>query len=253
MKLLPGFHGFEIQNPLAQFMVKPIVELQAFGLDFSFTNASLWMLICVMVAGLTFGLGTKRRTLIPNRPQAAIEVLYGLVASMVKENIGPEGRPFFPFIFTIFMMVLLGNLMGMLPYGFTITSQFIVNATLAIFVILTVTVTGFVRHGSGFLRLFMPRGVPWALAPIIVPVELISYLARPITLTLRLTVNMIAGHIAIKVFAAFVLPAGIMLMAVPVLLTSAIIGFEIFIAVVQAYIFTLLTCFYLRDAILLDH
>jgi len=235
-------------DPLHQFVVSPLVKLELFGLDLSFTNSSLAVLVAVCLIFLLFACGLKKDGMVPNRLQAFIEMVYGLISEMITGNSGTAGLKYFPFVASIFFFVLLGNLLGMVPYMFTFTSHIIVTFTLAMIVFLFVTILGIFLHGFHFFSLFMPKGVSIFLAPILVPVEMISYLARPVSLSVRLFANMLAGHIMMKVFAGFVVMMGlfgIAPMAVNVILTAL----EIIISMLQAYIFTVLTCVYLNDAV----
>ncbi|WCL55514.1 F0F1 ATP synthase subunit A [Gimibacter soli] len=246
-------------SPLEQFQIKPIAEFSIGGIDASFTNSSAWM-VAVVVA-ITFFLvgGMRKAALVPGRWQAMVEVFYDFVAGMVKENVGREGKAYFPFIFTLFMFILGCNLAGMLPYSFTVTSHIIVNFGLAIVVFLGVTLIGFIKHGAGFLRLFAPSGVPVWLLPLLVVIEVISYCTRPISLSVRLFANMLAGHIMMKVFAGFIISmsavglAGYLGAVVPFTVNVLLTGLEILVACLQAYVFTILTCIYLNDAMHPSH
>ncbi len=235
-------------DPLHQFVVSPLVKLELCGVDLSFTNSSLAVLVAVCLVYILFACGLRKDGMVPNRLQAFIEMVYGLVSEMITGNTGTAGLKYFPFVASIFFFVLFGNLLGMVPYMFTFTSHIIVTFTLAMIVFLFVTILGIVLHGFHFFSLFMPKGVSIFLAPILVPVEMISYLARPVSLSVRLFANMLAGHIMMKVFAGFVVMMGlfgILPMAVNVILTAL----EIIISMLQAYIFTVLTCVYLNDAV----
>lgn len=236
-------------NPLAQFELKTLIPIIYDGYDLSFTNSSLLM-VCVL-AGIVlfFGLATRKLSMVPSRIQVAAEILYNMVCDMLQSNVGPEGKKFMPLIFSIFLFILICNVSGMLPYSFTVTSHVIVTFVLAMIVFLTVTIVGFIRHGSHFLSLFLPKGTPWWMAPLMIAIELLTFLARPITLSLRLTANMMAGHIMIKVIAGFVITGMFLVKPLPIPLIVVLIGFEIFIAVLQAYIFTILSCVYLNDAV----
>ncbi|WP_308909406.1 F0F1 ATP synthase subunit A [Pseudokordiimonas caeni] len=246
-------------SPLEQFQIKPIAEFSIGGIDASFTNSSAWM-VAVVVA-ITFFLvgGMRKAALVPGRWQAMVEVFYDFVAGMVKENVGREGKAYFPFIFTLFMFILGCNLAGMLPYSFTVTSHIIVNFGMAIVVFLGVTLIGFIKHGAGFLRLFAPSGVPVWLLPLLVVIEVISYCTRPISLSVRLFANMLAGHIMMKVFAGFIISmsavglAGYLGAVVPFTVNVLLTGLEILVACLQAYVFTILTCIYLNDAMHPSH
>lgn len=236
-------------NPLAQFEIKPIIELEFMGYDISFTNSSLFMLLSLIFAVGFMLYATRKKTLIPSRGQAMAETLYSLIDDMLLQNVGYGGRKFFPLIFSLFMFILFCNLFGMMPYSFTSTSHIIVTFALAILVFFIVTMVGFINHGFHFLSLFLPKGTPGWLAPLIILIELFAYLARPVSLSLRLAANMIAGHVLLKVLVGFLVAMSIYLKPLPVPLIVVIIGFEIFVAMLQAYIFTILTCVYLNDAV----
>ncbi len=236
-------------SPLSQFEVSTIIPMPPLaGYNIDFTNSALFMCLAVVFVFAFMFFGMRRRALVPGRWQCAAEMTYEMVAGIVKDTVGQEGKQYFPLIFSLFMFVLFCNLLGMVPYSFTVTSHIIVTFALALFVFLTVTLIGFVRHGLHFLHLFVPAGVPLWLAPLLIPIEIISYLARPITLSIRLAANMTAGHILLKVVAGFVSMLGLF-GVVPLLLLVGLIGFEFFIALLQAYIFTILTCVYLHDAV----
>ncbi len=236
-------------GPLEQFEIKPLVPIHIGDLDLSYTNSALMMTIAV--AGVTLFLmgGAGSRSIVPTRWQSAAEMSYEFIAGMVRDNVGSEGRQYFPFVFTLFMFILFGNLIGMIPYGFTFTSHIIVTFALAALVFVLVTIVGLVRHGAHFFSYFMPAGVPIWMAPIIVPIEVISYLSRPISLSVRLFANMMAGHTMLKVFAGFTVALGVLGGWAPLLINVALTGFEILVAVLQAYVFTILTCLYLHDAV----
>jgi F-type H+-transporting ATPase subunit a len=242
-------------DPIHQFAVKPFLPFHLFGIDIGFTNAALFMLLVVAFVCIIMLFGTAQRAIVPGRLQSAAEMSYEFVASTVKMSAGTEGMKFFPLIFTIFMFVLACNLLGLLPFAFSITSQLVVTFALAIIVILLVLAVGFSRHGLHFLQLFVPSGVTIWLLPFIVLIEVISFLIRPITLSVRLFANMLAGHITLKVMAGFVaalLGAGAatwIVAPLPFLTNVVLVGFELFVAVLQAYIFTILSCVYLNDAI----
>lgn len=236
-------------GPLEQFNITPIVPIQIGNLDLSYTNSALMMTIAVGAVTLFLVGGVGGRSLIPGRWQSAAEMSYEFVAGMVRDNIGSEGRRYFPFVFTLFMFILFGNLIGMIPYGFTFTSHIIVTFGLAALVFVLITAVGLVRHGMHFFSYFMPAGVPVWMAPIIVPIEVISYLSRPISLSVRLFANMMAGHTMLKVFAGFTVALGFLGGWAPLLINVALTGFEILVAVLQAYVFAILTCLYLHDAV----
>jgi F-type H+-transporting ATPase subunit a len=238
---------------MEQFQIKRIVDLELFGWDVSFTNASLFMVIAVALISAFLILAMSRRALVPGRIQSLAELSYEYIANMVRENLGEEGMKFFPWVFTIFMFILTLNLLGMLPHAYTVTSHIIVTFALAGMVWLVVTIIGFVRHGAGFLRLFVPSGVPWWLLPIIVPIELISYFIRPISHSVRLFANMMAGHTMLKVFAGFVIGLGALGGWAPLVFLVGFTGLEVVVAFLQALIFTVLTCIYLNDALHMHH
>ena len=231
-----------------QFEINRLAEIEIFGIDASFTNSSLFMVLGVGLITGFFALAMNGRSLVPTRMQSVAELCYEFVANMVRENVGQAGMKYFPFVFTLFTFILVMNLLGMLPYSFTVTSHIIVTFALAALVFVVVTAIGFARHGLGYLKLFVPEGVPMWLMPLIVPIELISYLIRPVSLSVRLFANMMAGHTMLKVFAGFVVSLGIFGFA-PLLFTIAFTGLEFVVAFLQAYIFTVLTCLYLNDAI----
>ncbi|OHC80974.1 MAG: F0F1 ATP synthase subunit A [Rhodospirillales bacterium RIFCSPLOWO2_01_FULL_65_14] len=214
----------------------------------SFTNSAAFMSLTVIGVSAFLVLGMRRHALVPGRWQSMAELSYVFIANLVKDTVGNEGRAFFPFIFTVFMFVLFGNLFGMVPYGFTFTSHIIVTFTMAIVVFLGVTVIALVKHKLHFFTFFMPPGVPLIMAPLLVPIEIISYLSRPVSLSVRLFANMLAGHTLLKVFAGFVVSLGLF-GAFPLLFIVALTALEIVIAFLQAFVFTILTCLYLNDAL----
>ncbi len=241
-------------NPIEQFNITPIVPMHIGGLDVSFTNSSLFMVIILGLACLVMVMGTSGNALVPSRLQSAAEMGYEFVASTVKTAAGTQGMRFFPFVFSIFIFVLFSNLVGLVPYAFTVTSQIVVTFALAILVIGIVIVYGVLKHGLHFLDLFVPSGLHPALLPFIVLIEVISFVSRPISLSVRLFANMLAGHITLKVFGAFVaslIGAGAFAVIAPLPLAMTVIlnGFELLVAVLQAYVFAILTCVYLNDAI----
>lgn len=242
-------------DPIKQFELVHLVPLKIGGADFGFTNSSLHMFIAVGVTAAFLLLSTSGRRLVPTRMQSMAELAYEFVAGTVRQTTGKEGMKFFPLVFSLFMFVLFGNLIGMIPGAFTVTSHIIVTAALAMLVITTVIVYGIMKHGTHWFALFAPSGLPKAILPVIVVIELISFISRPISLSLRLFGNMTAGHIALKVFAGFVTAmagAGVLGMlgaTLPVLMITALTALELLVAVLQAYVFTILTCIYLNDAL----
>jgi F-type H+-transporting ATPase subunit a len=242
-------------GPIEQFELKPLVPIVIGDLDFSFTNSSAYMALVAISASAFLMLAIRAGRLIPGRLQSVAELLHEFTAKMLRDNAGEEGMRFFPLVFSLFIFVLVANLVGMFPYAFTVTSHIVVTFALAMLVFATVTLYGVFRHGLGFLRLFMPSGMPMVLAPIIIPIEIVSYIARPVSHSVRLFAVMLAGHITLKVFAGFVASLGstgtlgIFAAILPMAMTVAITGLEFLMAVIQAYIFTMLTCMYLSDAL----
>jgi len=240
-------------SPLAQFEIKRLVPMEIGGLDVSFTNSSLFMVIAIAAITLFLTWSMRSRSLVPGRMQSMAELSYEFIANMIKDNVGSEGRKYFPFIFSIFMFVLFCNLLGMIPYSFTVTSHIIVTFALAALVFLVVTIVAIVRHGFKFLGFFIPSGVPAILLVLLVPIEIISYFVRPVSLSVRLFANMLAGHTLMKVFGGFVIALGIFLGWLPLAFIVALTGLEFLVAFLQAYVFAILSCLYLNDAIHLHH
>ncbi|MCS6854557.1 MAG: F0F1 ATP synthase subunit A [Elioraea sp.] len=234
-------------DALSQFALSPIVA--------GFTNSNFYMLVAAGAISALMILGMRPRAMVPGRLQSLAEVAYEFVAGMVKEQVGKEGMKYFPFVFTLFTFILFGNMLGMLPYAFTFTSHIAVTFTLALIVFILVTAVAIAIHGVGFFGYFLPKGVPVAMAPIIIPVEIISYLSRVVSLSVRLFANMVAGHVMLKVFATFVVLLGglgflgVIGAAAPLALNVALVGFEFLVAFLQAYVFAILTCIYLHDAV----
>ncbi len=239
------------EGPLHQFVIKPLVPIRIGEWDFSFTNSSLWMVIAVAVVSAVFLFGQNR--LVPHRLQSIRELAYEFVANLTRDILHDEGRPFFPFVFTLFIFILAANLLGMIPYSFTVTSHIIVTFALALVVFVLATVVGFVKNGFRYLKLFVPSGVPWYMLPILVPVEIISYFTRPFSLSVRLFANMMAGHTMLKVFGGFVVALGIIGGWAPLALMVAFTGLEFLVAFLQAYVFMVLTIIYLSDALHPEH
>ena len=235
-------------GPLEQFEIKPLAELSVAGIDISFTNPALWMVIAAVLVTGFMTLSMRRGALVPGRWQGAAEVMYEFVANMLKDNVGTAGRKYFPFVFTLFMFVLFGNLLGMIPHSFTFTSHIAVTFTMALVIFIGVTIIGFVRHGTHYFRMFFPEGAPIATAFILIPIEVISYFSRPFSLAIRLFANMTVGHIMLKVIGGFVGLIGIF-GVLPFALLTGITVLEFGIAALQAYVYTILTCIYLHDAI----
>jgi F-type H+-transporting ATPase subunit a len=244
-------------DPMHQFEIYPLVPIDIGGIDASFTNSSLWMLISAAVVVLLLLAAPSK--LVPTRLQSVGEVAYEFISNMMRDILGESGRPFFPFVFTLFMFILAANMLGMVPYSFTVTSHIIVTFALAAVVFVGATIVGFVKNGPGYLRLFAPSGVPVLLLPLLVVIEVISYFTRPISLSVRLFANMMAGHTMLKVFAGFVVMFGLAgaawmpLGLAPFLLMIGLTGLEVLIAFLQAYVFAVLTCIYLNDALNMHH
>ncbi len=242
-------------DPIHQFQIAKWIPIEIGNLDLSFTNASAFMVATVAAGGAFLFLTTSSRGLVPSRLQSVSEMAYEFVASMLRDAAGSQGMKFFPFVFSLFMFILVANLFGMFPYFFTVTSHIIVTFALALLVIGTVIVYGFMKHGFGFLKLFVPEGVPGLLVPLVVMIEIISFLSRPISLSVRLFANMLAGHITLKVFAGFVVSmsaigfTGVVGSILPLAMTVALTGLEFLVAFLQAYVFAVLTCMYLNDAL----
>ena len=241
-------------NPMHQFEVYRIgPEIKINQIDISFTNASLFMIVSSIAILLVFNLGSSKKNIIPNKIQLIAELSYSFISKMISDTAGTKGKPYFNLIFSLFMFVLFCNMLGMLPYSFTVTSHIIVTFVLAAFIFIGVTIIGFIKHGLGYLKLFVPSGVPIILLPLIVVIEVISYLSRPVSLSVRLFANMMAGHTMMKVFGGFVISLGIVGGWLPLGFSVALTGLEILVAFLQAYVFAILTCIYLNDALNLHH
>ena len=235
-------------KPLHQFEIHRLVPIHIGGIDVSYTNSALLMTIVVVLVTALLVLGTRKRALVPGRWQSLAEMSYEFVADMIDTNVGHGGREFLPFVFTLFMFILFANFLGMIPYSYTVTSQIVVTFALAAVVFIGVTIIGIVRHGFGFLRLFVPRGVPPVLLLLLVPIELLSYFIRPFTLAIRLFANMLAGHTMLAIFAGFAASIGL-LGILPMGIDILLVALEVLVAALQAYVFAILTCLYLSDAI----
>ena len=243
------------ESPLKQFEVQPILDINIFGLDISFTNSALWMTITTIfiIGFFTIPFLRSKKTnsvedLYPSRLQVASELGFNFISSLINDTIGKEGKKYFPLVFALFMFILFGNLFGMIPYSFTFTSHIIVTLALAMGVFIFVTVLGFVKHGVKFFGFFVIPGLPIYMLPLLIPIEVISYLSRPISLSVRLFANMLAGHTLLKVFAGFVSALGFFGI-LPLVFIIALTGLEILIAFLQAYVFAILTCLYINDAL----
>lgn len=239
---------FKPHGPLEQFEIHRIVPMKLGGLDLSFTNSALFMVVALALVTGFLILGMRRGALVPGRWQCAAELSYEFIAGLIRDTVGAEGRRYFPIVFSLFMFILVGNLLGMVPYSFTFTSHIIVTFALAAVVFIGVTILGFVKHGMRFFGIFVPPGAPLAMWPLLIPIEVISYLSRPISLSVRLFANMLAGHTLVKVIAGFIGIMGVFGI-LPLAVVVALTGLEILIAFLQAYVFAILTCLYINDAL----
>jgi F-type H+-transporting ATPase subunit a len=245
-------------DPIHQFEIHRIIPIKLFGLDVSFTNSSMFMLIGVLLTAVFFALAMRSRSLVPTRLQSVAEIAVEFVRNMLRETMGEAGMGFFPFVFTLFMFIFVANMLGLIPGAFTVTAHLVVTAALAATVFLTVLVVGFAKNGVGFLKLFVPAGVPIYVMPLVTLIEVISFLARPVSHSVRLFANMLAGHITLKVFGGFVvmlLGAGVYsaLAPLPLLMAIAMTALEVLVAFLQAYVFAVLTCMYLSEALHPEH
>jgi F-type H+-transporting ATPase subunit a len=247
-------------DPIHQFELKNLAgPWNIAGHEISFTNSALFMAVAVGLITIFLVVAASRAALVPGRIQAVGELWYEFVHNMVKSVLGPEGKPFFPLVFSLFSFVLILNLLGMFPYFFTVTSHVVVTATLAVFVVALVVVVGIYKHGLGWFKLFVPHGVPIVILPFISLIEIISFLSRPVSLGLRLFGNMLAGHIVLKVFAGFVVLLGSMGLGgivgsiAPLGMAVALTALEFLVAFLQAFVFAILTCVYLNDALHTHH
>jgi len=240
----------EGHSPLEQFEIKYYTDIpEIFGANLNFSNSAMFMVFVIIAISLFLVISMKKRELVPGRWQSLAELSYEMVANTIKDNVGNQGAAYFPLIFSLFMFVLFCNLFGMLPYSFTVTSHISITFAMAILIFAGVTLLALVKHGTKFFGFFLPAGTPWWMAPLMFFIELFAYLARPISLSIRLAANMMAGHTMLKVIAGFVASLGWALGWAPLGMLVVLTGFEIFVAVLQAYIFTVLTCVYLNDAI----
>lgn len=242
-------------DPIHQFEVSRLIDISVGGWDLSFTNVSLFMVVTVVLSSLFLLLTSSSRGIVPTRMQSVSEMAYEFVAATLRESAGSQGMKFFPLVFSLFVFVLVANFIGLFPYFYTVTSQIAITFALAMLVILTVVLYGFFKHGARFLKLFVPSGVPVIILPLVTAIEIISFLSRPISLSVRLFANMLAGHITLKVFAGFIVsmvalgPLGVGGSVLPLIMTVAITALEFLVAFLQAYVFTVLTCMYLNDAV----
>ena len=240
--------GHEKHSPLDQFEINPLVNFEVGGVNLAFTNSSVSMVITVLFITLFLTLTVNPRSIVPSRMQLISELCYNFIAQLLNDTVGDQGKRYFPFVFSIFMFVLIGNMVGMIPYQFTFTSHIIVTFALAAVVFIGVTILGFLNHGIRFFTFFYIPGVPFYMHPLLIPIEVISYLSRPISLSVRLFANMLAGHTLLKVFAGFVVSMPFFTGVLPLTFIVALTGLEILIAFLQAYVFAILTCLYINDA-----
>ena len=243
-------------DPIHQFEIKSFFTLGHIGpYEIAFTNSALFMLVALAIIALLMLVPTRRRALVPGRMQSMAEMSYEFVASTIRSSAGDEGMKFFPLVFSLFMFILVVNLLGLLPYSFTVTSHIIITVALALLVFFTVVIYGLYRHGLHFLRLFVPSGIPIYILPLVTAIEIMSFLSRPISHSVRLFANMLAGHITLKVFGSFVTMLGgfgvlgWLGATIPLALVVALTALELLVAFLQAYVFAILTCIYLNDAI----
>lgn len=237
-----------MSNPMEQFTIEPIIPIKVGNYDISFTNSSLFMVLAVVCATLLMAVCLRKRTIIPSVSQSIPETLYEFIANLLRENVGVEGLKYFPFIFTLFTFVAFGNVLGLFPYAFTFTSHLAAVGSLSVIALLFNMGIGIKKKKFGYLRTFLPKGIPVALAPLIIPIEMISFLSKPFSLTVRLVANMTVGHIMLKIIAGFIVPLGL-LGIIPLAFDGCIVVFEIFIGLLQAFIYTVLSCIYLGDAL----
>ena len=244
-----------MHSPVEQFTIKALLHLELFGFDISFSNSALFMILAVVLSVLFLTFAMRPRQMVPGRAQAMAEMMYEFISDMVSSNVGKEGRPFFPFIFTLFVFLLFGNMLGLIPYSYTFTSQIVVTFVLAAFIFIGITLIAIIKHGWHFLTFFVPPGAPKVLIPFLIIIEVVSYFVRPVSLSVRLFANMLAGHTMLKVFAGLavmitgaggIYAPGALL---PFLALIGLTGLEVLVAALQAYVFTILTCMYLNDAL----
>lgn len=241
-------NSHEEHSPLTQFEVKKIIDIKIGKYDLSFTNSALYMVIATFLIIAFMIFSTRKKSLIPSRIQTIAEILFNFINDLIKGSIGDEGQKFFPLIFSLFTFILICNFLGMTPYGFTSTSQVAVTLSIAILCFLIITIYAIYRNKlSGFIHMFLPSGVPWWMSPLIFLIELFSFLIRPITLSVRLFANMVAGHVLLKVIAGFIISLGGIFAILPFAFSIVMTGFELFVAVLQAYIFAILVCAYLSE------
>lgn len=234
-------------GPMEQFTIKPIIPIEVAGVDISFTNSSLFMLLAVVVSSLVLGLCLTKRTLVPGFAQSVPESIYEFIGGLISENVGKEGLKYFSFVFSVFLFIAFGNLLGLFPYSFTFTSHLTAVGTLSLLALALNVFIGIKKKKWGWLRTFLPRGIPGVMAILIIPIEIVSFLSKPFSLSVRLAANMTVGHVMLKIIAGFVVGLGAFGF-VPLVFDALIVCFEMFISLLQAFIYTVLTCIYLSDA-----
>ena len=237
-----------MSNPLEQFEIKTLIPIHIGGIDVSFTNSALFMLIAVAASTILLFLCTIRRKQIPTMEQAGVEIVYDFIYNLLKENVGIDGLRYFYFIFSLFVFIAFGNMLGLFPYSFTFTSHVAAVGALSLTALMFNILVGIKKKKWSYFRIFMPKGIPWALAPLVVPIEVISFLSKPFSLTVRLVANMTVGHIMLKIIAGFIVALGVFGF-VPLVFDACLIAFELFISLLQAFIYTVLSCIYLADAL----
>jgi F-type H+-transporting ATPase subunit a len=237
-----------MENPLKQFAIHTLIPIHIAGYDVSFTNSSLRMMLAFALVVFLFFIGTSRKAVVPGRLQSAAEMIYEFTANMVEDNAGHGSAKYVPFVMAIFLVVLFGNLLGLIPYSFTYTSHIIVTVALSLMIFAVVVLLALKNHGFGFFKMFFPPGAPIALAPLLVPIEVLSFVFRPISLSVRLFANMMAGHVMLQLFAGFTIALGLF-GVLPLTFVVLLTGFEILVALLQAYVFALLTSIYLKDTL----
>lgn len=235
-------------GPMEQFAIKTIIPIEVAGIDISFTNSSLLMLLAVVVSSLVLGLCLTKRSLVPNVAQSFSESIYEFIGGLITENVGKEGLKYFSFIFSVFLFVAFGNLLGLVPYSFTFTSHLTAVGTLSLLALALNIYVGIKKKKWGWLRTFLPKGIPVVMSVLIIPIELVSFLSKPFSLSVRLAANMTVGHVMLKIIAGFVVGLGVFGF-VPLVFDALIVCFEMFISLLQAFIYTVLTCIYLSDAL----
>jgi F-type H+-transporting ATPase subunit a len=237
-----------MENPLGQFAIHTLIPIHIGSYDVSFTNSSLLMLIALLLIVFVFFVGTSRRAVVPGRLQGAAELLYEFTANMVEDNAGHGSEKYVPFVMAVFLVVLFGNVLGLVPYSFTYTSHIIVTIALAMMIFILVVLLSLKNHKLGFFKMFFPPGAPIFLAPLLIPIEVLSFVFRPISLAVRLFANMMAGHVMLQLFAGFTVALGLF-GVLPLTFVVLLTGFEILVALLQAYVFALLTSIYLKDTL----